>query len=109
MHITSLDDSDSTMEDGEGRTGLELVTSVSDKHLDLLRPSARYCSMFKGQMTGATDREKGKCSLIRDEEDTQLGIYDKSLPCFGCGIGWFSYAIKLVITNMLFFPLFSLI
>ncbi|GFQ06601.1 hypothetical protein PHJA_002804100 [Phtheirospermum japonicum] len=37
-----------TIEEGEGRNALELVKSVSDKHLDLLRPSARYYSMFKG-------------------------------------------------------------
>lgn len=41
-----------------------------------------------GQMA---DHEKGKYTLIRDGEDSQLGIYDKPLPCFGCGIGWFSY------------------
>lgn len=40
---------DATIEDGgEDRNALELVRSVSDKHLDLLRPSARYYSMFKG-------------------------------------------------------------
>lgn len=30
------------------RTGLELVRSISDKHLDLLRSSARYVSLLKG-------------------------------------------------------------
>ncbi|KAG4178656.1 hypothetical protein ERO13_A10G057300v2 [Gossypium hirsutum] len=29
-------------------------------------------------------------TLIRDAEDLRLGMYDKPLPCFGCGIGWFS-------------------
>jgi hypothetical protein len=42
-----------------------------------------------GQATDAADGEKGKYTLIRDPEDFQ-GIYDKPLPCFGCGIGWFS-------------------
>lgn len=37
-----------TIEEGEDRSGLELVKSASDKHPDLLRPSARYYSMFKG-------------------------------------------------------------
>jgi hypothetical protein len=36
------------------------------------------------------DHDRGKYSLIRDSEDFQIGIYDKPLPCFGCGIGWFS-------------------
>ncbi|KAK3004283.1 hypothetical protein RJ639_019666 [Escallonia herrerae] len=80
------------IEEGEGlRKGLELVELVSDKHLDLLRPSARYYSMFKGQTIDAADREKGKYTLIRDPEDFQQGLYDKPLPCFGCGIGWFSF------------------
>lgn len=43
-----------------------------------------------GQATDAADNDKGKYILIRDVEDLQPGIYDKPLPCFGCGIGWFS-------------------
>lgn len=39
---------DATIKEGESKNGLELVKSISDKHLDLLRPSARYFSMFKG-------------------------------------------------------------
>ncbi|KAM7257939.1 hypothetical protein ACFE04_013680 [Oxalis oulophora] len=109
------------------KKGVEVVKSVSDKHVDLLRPSARYYSASKGwniifirkniaskladtvqshfvpspriiklevcsncMVTDGGDREKGKYSLIRDPEDFQVGIYDKPLPCFGCGIGWFS-------------------
>ena len=41
-----------------------------------------------GQATDTADHEKGRYTpLIRDPE----GIYDKPLPCFGCGIGWFSW------------------
>ncbi|XP_068634908.1 uncharacterized protein [Aristolochia californica] len=29
--------------------------------------------------------------LIRDPEEFQAGIYDKPLPCFGCGLGWFLF------------------
>ncbi|XP_047950074.1 uncharacterized protein LOC125195859 [Salvia hispanica] len=86
-------DQNATIEEGEGRNGLELVRSVSEKHLELLRPSARYYSIFKGQPTDAAEREKGKYTLIKDEEDSQLGLYDKPLPCFGCGIGWFSFLV----------------
>lgn len=40
---------DARIEEGEGLgNGLELVKSVTDKHLDHLRPLARYFSMFKG-------------------------------------------------------------
>ncbi|KAL3625324.1 hypothetical protein CASFOL_030778 [Castilleja foliolosa] len=86
-------DQNATVEEGEGRNALELVKSVSDKHLDLLRPSARYYSMFKGQATDNSDREKGRYTLIKDEDNSQLGIYDKPMPCFGCGIGWFSFLL----------------
>jgi hypothetical protein len=43
-----------------------------------------------GQAVDAMVHGKGKYALIRDSEDFQTGIYDKPLPCFGCGIGWFS-------------------
>ncbi|KAL9661391.1 hypothetical protein QQ045_026215 [Rhodiola kirilowii] len=32
------------------------------------------------------DHGSSKYTLVRDVED-QFGIYDKPLPCFGCGIG----------------------
>ncbi|KAF8401036.1 hypothetical protein HHK36_014339 [Tetracentron sinense] len=93
-----------TVEEVEGlRNGLELVRSVSDKHPDLLRPSARNHSIFKGQAIDAMDREKGKYTLLRDAEDSQLGMYDKPLPCFGCGIGWFSFLLGFVFPLMWYY------
>ncbi|RZB90950.1 hypothetical protein D0Y65_023381 [Glycine soja] len=73
------------------RNGVELATSVSDKHLDLLRPSARNYSIFRGQAMDVADHEKGNYTLIKGPEDFQTGLYDKPLPCYGCGIGWFSF------------------
>ncbi|KAM3301034.1 hypothetical protein P3S67_015534 [Capsicum chacoense] len=86
-------DKGATLEAGDGRNSIDLVKSASDKHLDLLRPSARYFSVSKGQGSDAEDREKGKYMLIRDVEDLQTGFYDKPLPCFGCGVGWFSFLL----------------
>ncbi|WMV38315.1 hypothetical protein MTR67_031700 [Solanum verrucosum] len=40
-------DKGATLEAGEGRNTVELVKSASEKHLDLLRPSARYYSVSK--------------------------------------------------------------
>ncbi|GER36035.1 ribosomal protein L18ae family [Striga asiatica] len=94
---------DVNVEEGEGRNALEMARSVSDKHLDLLRPSARYYSIFKGQATDSTDRAKGKYTLIRGEDDTQLGLYDKPLPCFGCGIGWFSFLLGFLCPLMWYY------
>ncbi|GAV72978.1 hypothetical protein CFOL_v3_16466 [Cephalotus follicularis] len=100
-------DQNSTTERVHGlKQGVELVKSVSDKHLDLLRPSARYFSVFKGQAIDAADREKGNYTLIRDSEDFQAGIYDKPLPCFGCGIGWFSFLLGFVFPLMWYYSTF---
>ncbi|XP_057985720.1 uncharacterized protein LOC110633602 isoform X1 [Hevea brasiliensis] len=101
------------------RNGLEMVKSASDKHIDLLRPSARYHSaaracisviqtaedtvIMAGQAPDAADREKGKYTLLRDPEDFQVGIYDKPLPCFGCGIGWFSFLLGFVFPLMWYY------
>ncbi|XP_073043366.1 uncharacterized protein [Primulina eburnea] len=95
-----------SIEEGAGRNILEVVTSVSDKRLDLLRPSARFYSMLKGKMADAADKVKGKYTLIQDEDDSQLGIYEKPLPCFGCGVGWFSFLMPtdVVLCNDIVFP-----
>ncbi|XAR67130.1 hypothetical protein NMG60_11013573 [Bertholletia excelsa] len=95
------------IEEGEGlKNSLELVTSVSDKHFDLLRPSARYHSLFRGQALDIGDQEKGKYTLIKDMEDFQLGAFDKPLPCFGCGIGWFSFLLGFLIPLMWYYATF---
>ncbi|XP_028074292.1 uncharacterized protein LOC114276682 isoform X2 [Camellia sinensis] len=95
-----------TIEEGKGlRNDPELVRSVADKHFDLLRPSARY-SLFKGQTTDAADHEKGKYTLIRDTEDFQVGAFDKPLPCFGCGIGWFCFLLGFVFPLMWYYAAF---
>ncbi|KAK9697270.1 hypothetical protein RND81_08G026100 [Saponaria officinalis] len=49
--------------------------------------------MFKGQGKDVTGYGKAKYSLIKDVENSQPGIYDKPLPCFGCGLGWFSFLL----------------
>lgn len=36
------------------------------------------------------DQRKGEYPPTRDTENPLLGKFDKPLPCFGCGIGWFS-------------------
>lgn len=55
-----------------------------------LSKQLRDIVVMVGQSPDAADHGKGKYTLVRDPEDFQLGIYDKPLPCFGCGIGWFS-------------------
>ncbi|XP_017639948.2 uncharacterized protein LOC108481304 [Gossypium arboreum] len=91
-------------ESGSLRNSLEVTKSLSDKHLDLLRPSARYYSVFKGQAPDAVG--KGKYTLIKDEEDFQTGIFDKPLPCFGCGIGWFSFLVGFMCPLMWYYATF---
>ncbi|KAJ0007357.1 hypothetical protein Pint_29008 [Pistacia integerrima] len=48
-------------------------------------------------------KKKGEYVLIRDAEDGQLDIYDKPLPCFGCGIGWFSLLLGFVFPFMWYY------
>ncbi|KAJ8750751.1 hypothetical protein K2173_015932 [Erythroxylum novogranatense] len=97
-------DPNTTVEDkGILRSGLEMMKSNSDKHVDLLRRAARYYSAIKGQSPDPAERDKGKYTLIRDPEDLQQGIYDKPLPCFGCGIGWFSFLSGFVFPLMWYF------
>lgn len=43
-----------------------------------------------GNITNNEDCEKDGYNLIIDPDDFKQGIYDKPLPCFGCGVGWFS-------------------
>uniref|UniRef100_A0A1J3ESF7 60S ribosomal protein L18a-like protein n=1 Tax=Noccaea caerulescens TaxID=107243 RepID=A0A1J3ESF7_NOCCA len=50
------------------------------------------------------EEKKGKYSLIGDaneedsdsDSDSELGLFYKPLPCFGCGIGWFSFLLGFV-------------
>ncbi|KAK6911930.1 hypothetical protein RJ641_024023 [Dillenia turbinata] len=49
-----------------------------------------------GHGTNVPDAEKGEYNLIGDGEDPKLGLYDKRLPCCGCGIGWCSLLIGFV-------------
>ncbi|KAJ0864722.1 hypothetical protein HanRHA438_Chr12g0532961 [Helianthus annuus] len=99
-------DQNAAMEEGKVlKNGLELVKSVADKHLGLLRPSSRLFSMFKGYTSKNNDREKGKYTLINDN-GFQQGLYDKPLPCFGCGIGWFSFLIGFGLPLMWYYATF---
>ncbi|KAJ0491234.1 putative 50S ribosomal protein L18Ae/60S ribosomal protein L20 and L18a [Helianthus annuus] len=99
-------DQNAAMEEGKVlKNGLELVKSVADKHLGLLRPSSRLFSMFKGYTSKNNDREKGKYAHI-NENGFQQGLYDKPLPCFGCGIGWFSFLIGFGFPLMWYYATF---
>ncbi|KEH32476.1 ribosomal protein L18ae family protein [Medicago truncatula] len=59
--------------------------------------------MDKGQAGDPMAHGKGKYALVRDPEDFQSGLYDKPLPCFGCGIGWFSFLFGFICPPMWFY------
>lgn len=44
----------------------------------------------ESDLVDVVNHRNGNYAPIRDQEDPILGIFDKPLPCFGCGIGWFS-------------------
>uniref|UniRef100_A0A6V7QUW6 60S ribosomal protein L18a-like protein n=1 Tax=Ananas comosus var. bracteatus TaxID=296719 RepID=A0A6V7QUW6_ANACO len=48
--------------------------------------------MELGQLSDAKDCGVNY-TLLRDEETLHAGIFDKPLPCFGCGLGWFSFLV----------------
>ncbi|OWM83081.1 uncharacterized protein LOC116195151 [Punica granatum] len=96
--------------EGEGsRKVLELAGSVSNRKF--WRPSARHLSAFKAArnilvrmwQTAAAELGKAKYIHIKDAEDSQLGIYDRPLPCFGCGIGWFSFLLGFICPLMWYY------
>ncbi|KAK9715709.1 hypothetical protein RND81_06G184200 [Saponaria officinalis] len=80
-----------------------LKKSMSNKRLDLLRPSSLYLNIFKGQAKNVGGLGKAKYSLIKDVQDYQTGIYDKPLPCFGCGLGWFSFLVGFLCPVMWYY------
>ncbi|KAL4195262.1 hypothetical protein AMTRI_Chr05g63740 [Amborella trichopoda] len=41
--------------------------------------------------------DEGKYVLLRDEENLHSCIFDKPLPCCGCGIGWFCFLLGFAI------------
>ena len=43
-----------------------------------------------GLSTDVAEQRNGDYAQIKDVENPELGMFDKPLPCFGCGIGWFS-------------------
>ncbi|KAJ6700757.1 RIBOSOMAL PROTEIN L18AE FAMILY [Salix koriyanagi] len=49
------------------------------------------------------NQREGDYVPIRDAENIQLGMFDKPLPCFGCGIGWFSFLLGFVFPLMWYF------
>ncbi|KAG4150519.1 hypothetical protein ERO13_D04G008900v2 [Gossypium hirsutum] len=58
---------------------------------------------IKQHLTEAVEQKIGEYALIRDAENPQLSIYDKPLPCFGCGIGWFSLLLGFVFPLMWYY------
>ncbi|CAL0330295.1 unnamed protein product [Lupinus luteus] len=100
-------DKDARMEENVSlRNNGELGRAASDMHLDLLRPSARNNTISKAGQANAVGNGRGKYSLIRDPEDFQVGIYDIPLPCFGCGVGWFSFLFGFLCPPMWYYATF---
>ncbi|KAM6601661.1 hypothetical protein CsatA_021270 [Cannabis sativa] len=56
--------------------------------------------------TDVVEHRRGKYSRIQDAEDPQLSLFDKPLPCCGCGIGWFSFLLGFVFPLMWYYATF---
>ncbi|XP_039032383.1 60S ribosomal protein L18a-like protein isoform X2 [Hibiscus syriacus] len=59
--------------------------------------------MDQRHSTEPVEHKNGEYELIGDAEDPRLGMYDKPLPCFGCGIGWFSLLLGFVFPLMWYY------
>ncbi|KAK3160552.1 hypothetical protein QOZ80_1BG0061100 [Eleusine coracana subsp. coracana] len=46
----------------------------------------------------------GKYTLLRDEENPRLAIFERQLPCCGCGIGWSSFLLGFLFPLIWYFP-----
>lgn len=51
-----------------------------------------------GLSTDVVDHKNGAYAEIKDVENPELGMFDKPLPCFGCGIGWFSWVLTALLS-----------
>ncbi|KAH0915621.1 hypothetical protein HID58_030067 [Brassica napus] len=87
-------------ERGDGSA--DLVKSMGDKNASVIRPAARYYSAIKDAMVCG----KGRYTLVKDVDDVENGAYDKPLPCFGCGIGWFSFLLGFVFPLLWYYATF---
>ncbi|XP_048443218.1 60S ribosomal protein L18a-like protein [Pyrus x bretschneideri] len=56
--------------------------------------------------TDVVNHRNGDYAPIGDQEDPKLGMFDKRLPCFGCGIGWFSLLLGFVFPVMWYYAAF---
>ncbi|KAI3801211.1 hypothetical protein L1987_29315 [Smallanthus sonchifolius] len=100
-------DKDAAMEEEKvSKYGFESVKSFPDYHFDR-RTLASCFSVFKGHTTTSNeDCEKDRYTLVKDPDDFQQGIYDKPLPCFGCGLGWFSFLVGFAFPLMWYYATF---
>ncbi|KAM7480588.1 hypothetical protein LguiA_028801 [Lonicera macranthoides] len=59
--------------------------------------------MDQGLLQDDKENENRSYTLIGDVEDNQLGMFDKPLPCCGCGLGWFSFLFGFVFPLMWYY------
>nr|GEX64477.1 60S ribosomal protein L18a-like protein [Tanacetum cinerariifolium] len=98
---------DAAMEEGKvSKHGFEFVKLVPDRHLDPLRPSNHCFSMFKGHAANNMDCVKDRYTFIKDVDEFQVGMFDRPLPCFGCGVGWFSFLVGFAFPLMWYYATF---
>ncbi|CAN8301622.1 unnamed protein product [Cochlearia groenlandica] len=83
-------------------SGTQLVKFITDRHTNLTKQASRCYSTLKDAMA----RGKRKYTLVKDEDDVETGSYDKPLPCFGCGIGWFSFLMGFVFPLLWYYATF---
>lgn len=59
--------------------------------------------MDQSMASDVKEHKNGNYSLIGDHENNQLSLFDKPLPCCGCGIGWFSLLLGFIFPLMWYY------
>ncbi|KAI5665426.1 hypothetical protein M9H77_15279 [Catharanthus roseus] len=59
--------------------------------------------MDQSLLKDTNHQPKTEYIIIQDVEDCQLGAFDRPLPCFGCGIGWFCLLLGIVFPLMWYY------
>ncbi|XP_076896756.1 uncharacterized protein LOC143549851 [Bidens hawaiensis] len=88
-------DKDASMEEGK----------VSRHVFEFVKPFSNFKDNA-GYTTNNEDYEKDRYTLITEPDEFQQGIYDKPLPCFGCGVGWFSFLVGFAFPLMWYYATF---
>ncbi|KAG5601928.1 hypothetical protein H5410_033298 [Solanum commersonii] len=81
---------------------ISLAARVVEEELRIRSQNPEY-HMDQNLLQDAKEHPSNSNMPPEDAENNQLGIFDRPLPCFGCGIGWFSLLLGFVFLFMWYY------